>query len=119
MLPHRAALIPCCLLAVALLGCRKPPPPDPPEEAPWLEDVTEASGIDFVHDPGPLDGRYFMPQIVGSGCALCDLDGDGRPDVYLINNGGPKGRPNRLYRQRPDHTFEDVSKGSGLDVSGH
>src|SRR5262245_9935531 len=119
----RTALLTCCLLAclACLLGCGKPQPPDTDDqtESPWFEDVAEARGIDFVHDPGPLDGKYPMPQIFGSGCALCDLDGDGLPDVYLLNNGGPKGRPNRLYRQKPDHTFEDVSAGSGLDVAGY
>src|SRR5262249_55909666 len=102
-------------------GCRNPDP-SPPEtvsEPPWFEDVTEARGIDFVHDAGLVGGKYPMPQIVGSGCALCDLDGDGRLDVYLLNNGGPNGKPNRLYRQKPDGTFEDVSAGSGLDVAGH
>ena len=59
----------------------------------WFEDATKQSGIDFVHDCGPLDGKYFMPQIVGSGAALFDCDGDGRLDVYLLNNGGPKRLP--------------------------
>jgi enediyne biosynthesis protein E4 len=59
-----------------------------------------------------------MPRQVGSGVALFDFDGDGLLDIYVIQNGGPKGPANRLYRQRPDHTFEDVSKGSGLDVAG-
>src|SRR5947209_1431605 len=107
MFPHRAALFLWCLLAALALGCKKPLPHDEPDAEPaWFEDVTAARGIDFVHDPGPLDGRYPMPQIVGSGCAFCDLDGDGRPDAYLLNNGGPNGRPNRLYRQKDDGTFE-------------
>src|SRR5260370_29632561 len=60
-----------------------------------------------------------MPQWVGSGAALFDFDGDGRLDIYLLNNGGPRGRPNQLYRQMPDGTFRNVSKGSGLDFSGY
>ncbi|MGH7173139.1 MAG: CRTAC1 family protein, partial [Gemmataceae bacterium] len=60
-----------------------------------------------------------LPQIIGSGCALFDMDGDGRLDLYLVNNGGPKGRPNALYRQKGDGTFQNVSKGSGLDFSAH
>src|SRR5262249_52929398 len=111
----------CLLFSLAcLLGCRKPEsaPTDAETEPAWFEDVTAARGIDFVHDPGAIDGKYSMPQIVGSGCAFCDLDGDGRPDEYLLNTGRPKGRPNALYRQKADGTFEDVSAGSGLDVSG-
>jgi hypothetical protein len=99
------------------LGLGRPPAADKPE--PWFVDVTDKVGLDFVHDAGPVDGKYFMPQIVGSGAALFDFDGDGRLDLYLLNNGGPKGRPNQLYRQRPDGTFENVSKGSGLDFSGY
>src|SRR5262249_42976334 len=84
----------------------------------WFADVTEELGLDFVHDAGPV-GDYLMPQQVGSGAALFDLDGDGRLGIYLLNNGGPEGRPNKLYRQRPDGKFEDVSAGSGLDVAGY
>src|SRR5205823_2435726 len=74
---------------------------------------------DFVHDPGP-EGGYFMPQIMGSGAALFDYDGDGRLDLYLVQNAGPKsGKINRLFHQEKDGTFKDVSKGSGLDVAGY
>src|SRR5262249_59660786 len=98
--------------------CSRSPPADPATPA-WFRDVTEEVGLDFVHDAGPVDGRYFLPQIMGSGAALFDFDGDGRLDVYLLNNGGPRGRPNQLFRQRPDGTFQNVSKGSGLDFSGY
>src|SRR5437899_857132 len=54
----------------------------------WFQDVTAAAGLAFVHDAGPT-GRYFMPQVVGSGAALFDFDGDGRLDVYLLHNSGP------------------------------
>ncbi len=88
-------------------------------EAPWFEDVTEAKGLRFVHDAGPT-GSYFLPQIIGSGAALFDYDGDGRLDVYLLQNAGPGSRvTNRLFHQEPDGTFRDVSAGSGLDIDGH
>jgi hypothetical protein len=61
-----------------------------------------------------------MPQSVGSGAALFDLDNDGRLDIYLIQNGGPESKStNRLFRQLPDGRFQDVSAGSGLDVAGY
>src|SRR5690242_18782764 len=92
---------------------------DGPAGAPWFEDVTEASGLRFVHDAGPVDGRYFLPQIMGSGAALFDFDGDGRLDAYLLQNGGPGGAKNQLFRGLPGGRFENVSAGSGLDFAGH
>jgi hypothetical protein len=109
------------ILAVALLGCTRrtagtdAEPPSPP----WFADVTEQVGLHFVHDAGPT-GPYFLPQIMGSGAALFDYDGDGLLDVYLVQNGGPgSGSRNHLFHQEADHTFRDVSAGSGLDVAGH
>jgi hypothetical protein len=105
------------LLIVLLAGCRQSAAP--PGEPPWFEDVTDEAGLAFIHDAGPVDGRYFMPQSMGSGVALFDFDGDGLLDVYLLNNGGPMGRPNQLFRQTRTGTFINVSKGSGLDFSGY
>ena len=60
-----------------------------------------------------------MPQIIGSGVALFDFDGDGRLDIYLLTNGGPDSTStNRLYRNMPDGTFKDVTAGSGLGIAG-
>jgi hypothetical protein len=113
------------LLVLALCsfgsGCRRDEPPDNSGEAGgpvWFEDVTEKVGLKFVHDAGPV-GSYFMPQQVGSGAALFDFDGDGRLDIYLLHNGGPRGKKNQLFRQMPDGTFKDVSAGSGLGFSGY
>jgi hypothetical protein len=103
-------------------GCAQSPPPDS-APAPWFEDVTDQVGLNFVHDPGPLPtaGKpYFLPQIIGSGCALFDFDGDGLLDIYLLQNGGPdSSSTNRLFRQLPNGRFQDVSAGSGLDIAGY
>jgi hypothetical protein len=85
----------------------------------WFLDVTDGSGIDFVHDAGDLS-KYNLPQIHGSGVALFDFDGDGLLDVYLLTHGGPASPSiNRLYKNRGDGTFQDVTKGSGLGISGY
>jgi hypothetical protein len=89
------------------------------DDGAWFADVTDASGIRFVHDAGPVDEAAFMPQHIGSGAALFDFDGDGMLDVYLLQNGGPKSAStNRLYRQVAPGKFKDVSAGSGLDIAG-
>jgi enediyne biosynthesis protein E4 len=131
-----ARLVRClslCLFAMLgalfCFGCRDAESPTTPvsrtkieaeaDEAVWFRDDTAAVGLDFVHEAGPV-GRYFMPQIIGSGAALLDYDNDGRWDLYLVQNGGPNSPSrNKLYHQRADGRFEDVSAGSGLDIAGY
>jgi enediyne biosynthesis protein E4 len=121
-----ARRVTCLLLCLSLgqLGCssgRPPPSGGAADEADgpiWFEDVTDALGLDFVHDPGPT-GNYFVPQMMGSGCAFLH-DGDGTLYLYLLQNAGPDSKcVNRLYKQLPDGKFQDVSAGSGLDVAGY
>jgi hypothetical protein len=90
-----------------------------PVGPPWFVDWTQEKGLHFQHDAGPPPDQYFMPQMIGSGAALFDFDGDGRLDIYLLQNGGAKGARNRLYRQLDDGRFKDVSDGSGLDIAGY
>jgi hypothetical protein len=109
------------LLVLLPLGCTRTQQPeeDPAASGPVLfEDVSDEVGVDFVHDAGDLS-RYQLPQIHGSGVALFDFDGDGLLDIYLLTHGGPKSpSTNRLFKQLPNGTFKDVSKGSGLDIAG-
>jgi hypothetical protein len=114
--------VPLALLGAGGCGGSNPPPTPAdrePESPPWFRDVTAECGLDFIHDAGPT-GSFFMPQIMGSGAALFDFDGDGRLDILLLQNAGPKSSAkNRLYRQLKDGTFRDVSAGCGLDFADH
>ncbi len=114
-----------CVFLTALLfvtsGCGSSQPPAIPQSTPreLFEDATERLGIDFVHDCGNAND-YSMIRIMGSGCAIFDADGDGKPDILLLQNAGPNSQSrNQLYRQAADGTFENVSQGSGLDIPGH
>ena len=116
-------LVGCVAAAGALAGCGKAPDASVPTSRaqisePWFEEITERSGLHFIHDPGPT-GRYLVPEQMGSGAALFDYDQDGRLDIYLVQNAGTNSRSvNRLFHQEPDGRFRDVSAGSGLDVAG-
>ena len=48
-----------------------------------FEDASKATGLDFQHFIGAT-GAYYPPEIMGSGVALLDYDGDGDLDVYLL-----------------------------------
>lgn len=105
-----------------LCSCREPASisraPADAVSAPWLEDVTNKVGVNFLHDAGPV-GDYFMPANIGSGLALLDYDNDGRLDIYLVQNGGVQSAArNRLFHQESNGQFVDASPGSGLDVTG-
>ncbi|MCC6861691.1 MAG: CRTAC1 family protein [Bryobacterales bacterium] len=82
-------------------------------------DVTRAAGIDFVHNSGRAGGK-LLPETMGSGCAFFDADGDGWPDILLINSRDWKPRGRRslsaLYRNNRNGSFTNLTAGSGLDV---
>ena len=82
-------------------------------------DVTQKAGIGFVHHNGAT-GKKLLPEAMGSGCAFIDLDGDGWPDILLINGKDwvPSGKHYfpALYRNNRNGTFTDITRDSGLDV---
>lgn len=82
-------------------------------------DITSKAGIQFTHNSGRA-GKKFLPETMGSGCAFLDADGDGWPDILLINSKDftPRGRKSlpALYHNNHNGTFTNVTAGSGLDV---
>jgi hypothetical protein len=110
-------------LAIGIWVCasNRPVDPSPPPTGPVLfEECSERLNLVFKHDAGPLphDGKYFMPQIMGSGAGIY-YEAD-TLYVVLLSNGGPKSAStNRLFRQSRDGRFVDVTAGSGLDFAGH
>jgi tetratricopeptide (TPR) repeat protein len=60
-----------------------------------------------------LDGACGIDVYGNNGVAAGDFDNDGFDDLYVCQ---PAGLPNRLYRNRGDGTFEDVTETSGVGV---
>lgn len=60
-----------------------------------------------------LDGACGIDIYGHNGVSIGDIDGDGFDDFYLCQPGG---LPNRLYRNRGDGTFEDITEASGVGV---
>jgi hypothetical protein len=85
----------------------------------WFRDGTAAAGIDFVHDAGVTVDKH-LPETMGAGAALVDVDGDGDLDMYFVQSGPmPFGddtveRPtNRLYLNDGKGRFTDATEASG------
>ncbi|MBC7821736.1 MAG: VCBS repeat-containing protein, partial [Planctomycetaceae bacterium] len=87
-------------------------------------DVTESSGIRFIHDNGAT-GEKLLPETMGGGCAFLDYDGDGDQDILFVNScrwvwdTRPAEVPPTmaLYRNDGNGKFAEVTKETGLDVT--
>jgi len=95
-------------------------------------DVTPSSGINFQYQASHTSKKYLL-ETMGPGVALFDYDNDGRLDIFVVN-GAPIADPtakgsvpqkngpkywNRLYHQKNDGTFEDVTEKAGLQGAGY
>ena len=60
-----------------------------------------------------LDGACGIDVYGHNGVSVGDIDDDGFDDLYVCQPGG---LPNRLYRNRGDGTFEDITEASGVGV---
>jgi hypothetical protein len=95
-------------------------------------DINDKAGVHFQHQ-APHTSRKYLMETMGSGVALCECDNGGRLDMYLVN-GSPFSDPepkgsipqktgsqywNRMYRQKPDGGFEDITEKSGLQGIGY
>ena len=89
-----------------------------------LEDIAAQSGLDFQHVSGDPTNKKFLLEATGSGVAIFDYDGDGLPDIFLVNGDrwasvSGKARPtSRLFRNLGNLRFEDVTEKAGLNHSG-
>ncbi len=97
-----------------------------------FKDITQKAGVHFQHQAQHTSRKYLL-ETMGSGVALFDCDNDGRLDLFLVN-GAPYSDPttpgfvpqksspqdwNRMFHQKGDGTFEDITEKSGLKGIGY
>ena len=108
-----ANIICCCFLLVTLNATA--------QNLPQFTDITQAAGIDFIHNTGAF-GQKYLPETMGAGCAFIDYNSDGWQDILLVNGkdweGNPTGKRQTLalYQNNRDGTFTDVTESAGLAV---
>ena len=108
--------------------------------APLFTERAEQVGLRFKHYNG-MTGKFYLPEITGSGVALFDFDNDGDLDVYLVQGNvlepgtkpsdthfpwrGPEPPRGRLFRndlgagKEARLTFTDVTQQSGIVANGY
>jgi hypothetical protein len=128
MRPNAAVLCTACAVYLGILGAGQ----DGHETPGNFVDITARSGVRFQHVASHTTKKY-LPETMGSGVALFDYDNDGRLDIFLVN-GAPLSDPtpkgtipqktgpkdwSRLFHQKNDGTFEDVTEKAGLAGVGY
>ncbi len=91
-----------------------------------FSDAAAAAGISFRHFQGTRSTQ--LPEDMGSGLAWGDYDGDGDPDLFLVNESGPltagageiarSGARAALYRNDGGGRFTDVTDAAGVGARG-
>lgn len=90
-----------------------------------FEEIARKAGLRFQLHSGAA-GNFHQVELMPGGVAALDFDNDGCADLYFTNGAalpalrktGPEFY-NRLYRNRCDGTFEDVTEKAGVAGEGY
>ena len=121
------------LVTASLAAIAQPPKTTPaPISVAAFSDITAKSGLSFTAVASHTRHKYLI-ETMGSGVATFDYDNDGLLDIFFVNGAhladptsrgtnpkksGPQDW-NRLYHQKKDGTFEDVTQKAGLQGIGY
>ncbi len=104
------------ILCSLLVGCTAPDTPTTdkaPENTLFSLLPAAHTGVDFVNEvENQKDFNIFKYRNFynGGGVAIGDVNNDSLPDIYFTANM----KPNRLYINKGDFTFEDVTEKAGV-----
>lgn len=91
---------------------------------PFFLNESAIAGLNGIFYCGGDEQKSYIVETLGTGVAFVDFDNDGLLDVFAVTasklDGFPKGQHpvNRLYRNKGNRTFEDVTMKAGLAKSG-
>ena len=105
---HRSRAVSLVAAAAALAGCGRAREPQLFELLP-----PSRTGVTFANrlpDDTAFNILTYMYYYDGGGVAVGDVNNDGLPDLYFTSNVGP----NRLYLNKGDFRFEDVTERAGV-----
>ncbi len=120
-------------IVAAILSTFESPSGQAPS-SPWpvsFTDIAAAAGLGHPSIYGGVDRKRFIIETNGAGVALVDIDRDGWLDAFVLSgtrladsarsdarHESGRAPTNRLYRNRRDGTFEEVTAAAGLARTG-
>ena len=124
-------------ILLALIFCSLESLTAQPKRESLFKDVAEQSGLKFQHYNG-MTGKFYLPEIMGSGGAFFDFDNDGDLDVFLVQGNvlepntqpqnttfpwrgaePPRGKLFRNDLGKAGLSFTDVTQSSGIVATGY
>jgi enediyne biosynthesis protein E4 len=105
-------------LAAAVMACASLPAAQGP--LPQFVDIAPQAGVTFHHTNGASAEKHLV-ETMGSGAVFFDFDRDGWIDLFVVDGGSiadaavAQRARHRLYRNRGNGTFADVTDRSGIE----